>query len=132
MNDMLPEVRAAYDAAPPNLQKGLMSLRALVLEVAEATKGAHPLREDLRWGQPAFLAPKGSTLRVGLPKSGGFALYVNCQTTLMEEFRTYAGGAFRLEGNRAILFDSAEEIDREALAPLITRALTYHDKKGIS
>jgi hypothetical protein len=42
-----------------------------------ATPGVGALHETLKWGQPAYLTPEtrsGTTLRLGVPKSGGYAI----------------------------------------------------------
>ena len=123
-----PDVRDAFAAFAPGVRAGLLNLRRLILEVAAETEGAQPVEETTRWGQPAYIAPRGMTLRLGMPKSGGFALFVTCTTSLIEEFRAVAGASFRFEGTRAVLFDEGEEINEAALAVLIARALTYHRK----
>lgn len=128
MTAMKPEVRALFDAAPPEARAGLDRLRALIFEVAQSA--GVEVSEETRWGQPAYLAPKGSTLRLGLPRNGGrFALYAHCQTTLIPDFRDATNGAFRTETNRAILFDDADEVDPGALTPMIRAALTWHERK---
>ncbi|WP_353350883.1 DUF1801 domain-containing protein [Aquicoccus sp. SU-CL01552] len=128
--EMSAPVAAAFAAFPPGAQPGL---RALILSVAADTPEAGRLSEELRWGQPAYLTPRtgaGTTLRLGVPKSGGFALFVHCQTTLIEEFRALAGPDWSVEGRRAILFDGPAAITDPALRLLIRRALTYHLKGG--
>ncbi|MEC7764567.1 MAG: DUF1801 domain-containing protein [Pseudomonadota bacterium] len=119
------DVAAAFDALPPEARRGLFALRGLILRVA-AECDAGPITEALRWGQPAYFAPKGTTLRLGAPKTGGFALYAHCRTPLIPDFRDMTGGRFATEGNRAVLFREVAEIDEDALAPLIARALTWH------
>ncbi len=115
-------VRAVFDRFPANARAGLLALRARIFAVA-AQEGI-ALQEELRWGQPAYLAPKGSTLRLGVPKSGGFAIYTHCQTTLMADFREVSP-ALNFEGNRAVHF-ACDETPPKALDFLILRALTYH------
>jgi len=127
LNDIPAPTRAAIEAAPARAQAGLIALRRLIVTVA-ANEGI-ALREELRWGQPAYLAARGSTLRIGVPKSAEFALFVHCQTALIAEFRAGPGAGFRVEGTRAVLFDHPDEIRPEALAFLIHRALTWHDRK---
>lgn len=130
MTAMPDDVRAVFDAAPARSRSGLLALRDLIFATAEEA-GIVPLTEALRWGQPAYLAPKGSTLRVGIPKSGeAFALFAHCQTTLIADFREATGGAFRTEKTRAVLFDDVSEIDPEALTPMIRAALTWHERKA--
>ena len=110
---------------------GLLELRRLIFEVAAEMPEVGRVEEALRWGQPAYLTPEtksGSTIRLGVPKAGGFAFYVNCQTTLIEGFRPIAPPDTRFEGARAVLFRDPSEIDPPAMRLLIGRALTYHLK----
>jgi len=123
-----PGVQAAFEAFPERSRSLLMRIRALIFHVADETTGAGPVEEALRWGQPAYLAPKGSTLRLGMAKTGEAALFVNCRTTLIEHFRPIAPQGSRFEGTRAVLFGPGDEIDAAALSVLIGRALTYHRK----
>ena len=123
-----PKVRAAFDAAPPRARAGMLALRALILDVAAGLPDIGPLEESLRWGEPAYLTPSGSgsTLRIGAPRSGGFALMCNCRTSLIADFRDLAGAACRYDGNRAVRFDDLHDIDPSLIATLISRALTWH------
>jgi hypothetical protein len=122
---MTPEVRAVFDSFPEPARAGLLSLRDLIFQVA----GNTPVTESLKWGQPAYRTPKGSTLRLGVPKTGGFALYTHCATNIIETYRTHAGLDARFEGNRAVLFTDMTEI-KDSLRLMIAHALTYHDKRG--
>ena len=122
-----PEVEAAFDAFPEPARSTLLELRNLIFEVAAETTGVGPIEETLKGGQPAYLTPEtksGTTIRLGLPKTGGAALYTHCQTTVMSDFRALFPGEFTFDGNRAVLFDAAA--DARKLRPLIRHALTYH------
>ena len=50
----------------------------------------------------------------------------NCQTTLVNSFKTMFPTAFRFEGNRALVFDEADEVPVEAWRICVEMALTYH------
>jgi len=129
MIPMSPQVRAVFDAAPAPVRQGMLALRNLVLSVAAEQPEVGPITEALRWGEPAYLTPvsrSGSTIRIGRPKTGGFALYCNCQTSLIVDFRDSIGDSFRYEGNRAVLFRTVDEIDADRLSLLVARALTWH------
>lgn len=121
-----PNVAAAFEALPVDTRKGALSLRALIFDTAQSLPAALPLREELRWGQPAYLAPKGSTIRLGGHKSAPFALFVHCQSRLMGDFTSAFPGEDRIDGNRAVLFDDPQQIDETRHGWLIARALTYH------
>ncbi|MCR8724893.1 DUF1801 domain-containing protein [Frigidibacter sp. ROC022] len=118
-------VRAAFEAAPASARPGLRTLRALILSVAAETPGAEPLTETLRWGQPAYLAPKGTALRLGTHRAASFALFAHCQSRVIPAFRDGPGAGFRLDGTRAVLFDRVDEIRPGPLSSLIRHALTY-------
>lgn len=124
-----PSVAAAFAAMPDDLRPAALSLRRLILDTAADTPQAGRIEESLRWGQPAYLTPEtksGSTLRIGLPKSGGVAIYTHCQTSLMSDFRHAYGEDFAYEGNRAIHLDPDEPLPEMPLRALIRAALTYH------
>ncbi|WP_370206823.1 DUF1801 domain-containing protein [Pararhodobacter marinus] len=122
-------VGAAIEAAPEPARAGLRALRALIHRVA-AQEGV-ALDEGLRWGQPAFLAAKGASLRIGVPSKAmrdraDFALYVHCQTPLIAGFLQGPGAGHQVEGTRAVLFRQGETLDEAALGFLIRQALTWH------
>lgn len=125
-------IAAAFDIPNMQARKGLLALRAMVFEVADDLPQIGKVEEALRWGQPAYLTPEtksGSTLRLGIPKSGGFALFVHCQTSLISDYRAAFPDATDIEGKRAILFNDTADIDPNSLKWLIRRALTYHLKR---
>ncbi|WP_299985099.1 DUF1801 domain-containing protein [uncultured Ruegeria sp.] len=119
-------VAAAYEALPEETRVGAFALRTLIFETAASLRRAQPLQEALRWGQPAYLAPKGSTIRLGGHKTARFALYVHCQSRLIGDFISAFPGEDQIEGNRAVLFDTSDQIDPTRHGWLIARALTYH------
>ena len=123
------EIQTAYDAFPPAVKSGTMALRTLIYETAKGISGLAAPTECLRWGQPSYITPIGSTLRIGIPKSGGFALYAHCQSTIISQFAQGFGADFQIEGNRAVLFQSKDDIQPEKLRLMIEHALTYKRKK---
>ncbi len=127
-------VSAVFDALAPAARAQLLHLRALIFETAAATPGVGWLDETLKWGQPSYLTSvsrSGTTVRIGLPKGepGRVALYVHCQTHLIERFRELYGDALTFEGSRAILLDVAAPLPMEPLRHCIAMALTYHRDK---
>jgi len=126
-------VAARFAAFPEPARTELLALRALIFETAAETPGVGKIEETLKWGQPAYLTPEtksGSTLRLGLPKSGGFAVYAHCQTTIIGDFRHLFPSDFDFDGNRAVRFRDGDKVPTEKLRPLVTRALTYHLKRS--
>lgn len=126
-----PEVERVFAEFPSEAQRGLLELRERIFDVAARTDGVGRLEETLKWGQPAYLTTEtrsGSTLRLGVPKEGGYAIYVHCQTRIVADVQTVFPDEFVYEGNRAIHFASVDHVRLEALEFFIRRVLTYHQK----
>ena len=126
-----PAVAQAYEAFPPAVRRKLLRLRELIFSTAAATPGVGEIEETLKWGEPAYLTSQsksGSTVRLGWKKARPtqYAIYFNCQTTLVESFRTLFPHDFDFEGNRALVFDEAASVPSDALTHCIAAALTYH------
>ncbi len=122
------KVAAAFAAIPSEPRVGLLRLRELIFDVAGDLASEPLVEETLKWGQPAYLTPKGSTIRLGVPKSGGFALFVHCQSHLIPEYETAFPKVDQIDGTRAVLFEDPDQIDDQRHGWLIARALTYHLK----
>ena len=130
-----PRVKAAFDATPAQARKRLLALRALILETAKTTDGVGRIEETLKWGQPSYLTPEtgsGTTIRIDGVRgdAGRIALYVHCQTRLIEMFRARYADGLAFEGNRAILLDVDAPLPIEPLRHCIRLALTYHARKA--
>ncbi len=129
-----PKVSRLFSAYPAPVRSKLLKLRELIFSTAKRTPGVGTLEETLKWGQPSYLTTEtksGSTIRLdAIPAMpGNYALYVNCQTTLVETFKEKFGPTFRYEGNRALIFSAADKIPEPELRECIALALTYHSKK---
>ncbi len=125
------EVKNAIEAVPAPERKVLLRLRSLILDTWTATGIDAPLIETLKWGQPAYLPGRkgiGTTLRLGVAKTGEAALFVHCQTTLIDELHEMFPGTFRTVGNRSVLFRADEGVQDDKLGQFMLRALTYHRK----
>ncbi len=123
-----PAVAAVFDGFAEDVRPGLLRLRSLILETAAATPEVGRIEETLKWGQPSYLTPDtraGTTIRLGVPKSGGFAIYTNCQTSLIADFRALFPEDFIYEGNRAVHFRDGSILPTDQIRLLIRAALTY-------
>tara|TARA_R110002020_G_scaffold189767_1_gene389074 strand:+ start:191 stop:607 length:417 start_codon:yes stop_codon:yes gene_type:complete len=127
-----PEVEAVFSKYPDNIRDKMLNLRRLVLEVAEEI-GLTSLEETLKWGEPSFLAKKGSTIRMDwkVKSPGKYAMYFKCTSKLVPSFRLAYDEVFDYEGNRAIVFRLDEEIPEAELKNCIKAALTYHQVKNL-
>ncbi|CTQ53714.1 hypothetical protein LP7551_02239 [Roseibium album] len=130
-----PEVLRMIETYPDELRSALLELRSIIFETAEQNDNVGVLEETLKWGQPSYLTvrPKsGTTIRIDQDKSdsGDYAFYVNCQSSLVSEWRAmYPHLIFG--GDRSVHFRLDGPIPKEEISQMITMALTYHvGKRG--
>lgn len=129
-----PNVQNVFDSYSEKTRQKLMELRQLIIEVALETKGVGTLQETLKWGQISYLtqSPKsGTTIRIDEyhPETQQIAMYVHCQTSLVETFRQMYSDDFQYEENRAVVWDDLNETQINILKHFIELALTYHSNK---
>lgn len=128
-----PDFAATFASYPPEIRKRILRLRELMLDVAASTQGVGTVEELLKWGEPAYVtsaSKSGSAVRIAWKKAKPmqYAMYFNCQTTLVDSFRTMFPTAFRFEGNRALVFAEHDEVPVAALRNCVEMAPTYHAK----
>lgn len=107
-------------------------MRELILSTAKDLK-INKLDETLKWGEPSYLCKSGSTIRINWKKANPdqYAMYFNCKTTLVENFREIYPDIFTYEGNRAIVFSIEDEIHTIQLQHCIELSLFYHKIKHL-
>lgn len=132
MSDLIittdPRVAGKFAAYPKEIQPKIDFLRSLIVETATENEAVFALEETLKWGEPSYLAKKGSTIRIDWkPKTPNqYAIYFKCTSKLVATFREVYGNRFNFEKNRAILFGLDEEVPKKELKSCIRLALNYH------
>lgn len=127
------EVSRVFDRYNKHIHEKLMTLRKLIFEVASENDEIGELEETLKWGQPSYLTPvtrSGTTIRIDQVKNqpSQYAIYVNCQTTLVDLFRQRFPD-FTYEGDRAVLFELNDDLPLDDIKECIYMTLTYHLRK---
>lgn len=127
------DVAKVVSGYPAEVQNCFHQIRGMVFETADRLD-VGPLLETLKWGEPAYLtaaSKTGTTLRLAwkpvTPNQLG--LYVNCQTPLIESFRTEFPALFSFTGNRGVLIACSEPLPKQQLITIIAATLTYHRNK---
>ena len=126
-----PRVGAAFAAFPERARSALLRIRGMIFDIADDLGTVGPVHEALKWGQPAYLTQvtgAGTTIRLAVPKTGGCAVLVHCQTSLIGDLRAVCPDTLRYDGNRGVVFDTGEPPNENALRMLIRSALTYHQR----
>ncbi len=116
---MTPAVKAAFEKLPDGPRADLMQVREMILGSGVTVE------EALRWGQPAYLAKKGTTIRLGVTKAGLPSVFTHCQSSVMGDVQAVAGAGHNWDGNRGLSWTQGELPD-EVLRLIIQRALGYH------
>lgn len=126
-----PAVKEKFAGYPEKAKEKLNYLRDLILETASQID-IDKIEETLKWDEPSYLTRKGSTIRMDWKAKNPdhYALFFNCNTSLVETFKILYGNLFKYEKNRAILFDMNENIPESELKECIRMALQYHSLKG--
>lgn len=119
--------QAKLQSYPPSAQEKILGLRTLILEAASELNISR-IEETLKWGEPSYLVKNGSTIRMDWKAKSPqqYAVYFNCNTSLVETFRMLYGDLFKYEKNRALLFDLGQAIPRQELKACLKMALQYH------
>ena len=135
---VVPEVQGAiaraFDAFPAAPRRKLLQVRRLIYTSAAANSEIGSITETLKWGQPSYVpsTPKqGTAVRLGWSEKTpeAISLFVHCQTTLVDTYRTLVGDELSFEGNRAIVVPITPALPKAALKLCIEAAFTYHKNK---
>jgi hypothetical protein len=128
MND---SVKKKFNSYPSYIKPKMEELRELIYDIAENTDGVGEITETTKWNEPAYLTSKpksGTTIRIDWKAKDPdhLGLYVSCNTTLIETYRSMFGNTLTFEGNRAILIPNNEPLPKKELMLCIRMALRYH------
>jgi hypothetical protein len=127
-----PQFEARFAEYENDTRAKLSELCELIVECAQDA-GIERLELVTKWGQPSFVTAKpksGTTIRIDQDQSNGgdIALYVHCQTSLVDEWRElFPHLAFG--GNRSVHFRLDDDLSGNDIRFIISSALTYHDRK---
>ena len=91
-----PGVESKFDSYPTEAKNQMKHLRSLILEVAEESASTSKLEETLKWGEPSYVTKHGSTIRIDWKARAPeqYAMYFNCNTSLVETFKMSFGTIF--------------------------------------
>ncbi|WP_417834380.1 DUF1801 domain-containing protein [Thalassospira xiamenensis] len=96
------DLSTKFACYPDDARSALMTIRGWIFELA-ANIPIGMITETLKWGEPAWVTPSGSgtTIRADWkPKAPDrIAIYVNCQTDLIDRVRSHFDGVLECQGN---------------------------------
>lgn len=128
-----PAVRSVFDSYPAPMRERLLFLRQLIYTAAAEADDIGAVTETTKWGQPSYIAKKGSTIRLGWgeKRPDHYAVYFTCNTTLVETFKELYRHSFTFEGKRAIVFHKDDVVPINELKHCLTLAFRYHRMKHL-
>ncbi len=59
-----PSVQEVFNSYPENVRAPMLALRDLIFTTAQSMGVEKVLEETLKWGEPSYVCPEGSTLRI--------------------------------------------------------------------
>jgi hypothetical protein len=123
-----PAVELKFQSYTATIRPKMNYLRDLILAVAKESETITELEETLKWGEPSYLAKKGSTLRMDWKAKAPdqYAMYFKCTSLLVPTIKAIYGDLFKYEKNRAILFNIDDTVPENELKACISMALHYH------
>ena len=126
-----PQVKDKFRSYPPEARQKLEQLRQLILDVADELDEVQQIDETLKWGEPSYIAKKGTTIRIDWKDRSPdqYAMYFNCQSSLVPTFKIVFGDALNYEKSRAVVFDMNTDLPEPEVRECISRALLYHRVK---
>lgn len=127
-------VEGVFHSYPKSVRSQMLAIRDLVFTTAQELGVEKVLVETLKWGEPSYTCPNGSTLRMHWKEddSEHYRVFFHCQTLLVSTFRELYPNDFEYEGNRAIRIAVTSEPDLRKLAHCIELSLNYHSIKHLS
>ena len=131
------QVKAVIDGYPEWVQSPVLRIRQWIFEIAGSDPMIGKIEETLKWGEPSYLTSQtksGSTIRLAwrAKHPEEFGIFLNCQTTLIDEARSLFPTRLRFEGNRGILFMKNDALPEDEIKLCLDMALTYHKRKVAS
>jgi len=128
-----PRVQPVFKNYSPKVRKKITHLRKLIIDTAKELEDVEQLEETLKWGEPSYLAKKGSTIRIDWKEKSPdqYAMYFKCTSRLVETFKPMFKNTFQFEGKRAIVFQMEDAVPDEELKQCIAAALRYHKVKNL-
>lgn len=128
-----PKVATVFNSYPQEVRSKLIFLRQLIYDTAGAIEGVGDIEETLKWGEPSYLTPHGSTIRLAWKEAQKeqYSIFFKCTANLVPAFVERFPQRFSFGGNRSINFHLSDDIPVEALKQCIALALTYHRNKKL-
>ena len=118
-------------ASQKQIEQKLAQLAKLIHSVGKTLPEIGELVETTKWDQQSFLPARpriGTTVRIGQASDDEVAIYVHCQTTLVDTYRSLFP-ELNYQGNRAILFNAAQKLPSQEIKICVEAALLYHYNK---
>jgi len=128
-----PGVEQVFTEYPDAIRAKVLRLRQLIFDTATALEDVGEIEETLKWGEPSYLAKQGSTIRIDWKPSSPdhYALYVHCQSKLIETYQELYGDQLHFQGKRAIVFPLKQRLPVKAVKHCVALALRYHQIKHL-
>ncbi|MGM0241304.1 DUF1801 domain-containing protein [Enterococcus sp. AZ103] len=117
-------VKQFYPAYSESVISRLEELQNLIRSTANEQR--KDLIEESKWGQLSISCKNSTPIRIDKFSDSEIALFVHCQTNLIEKWRALFSTQLNFSGNRAILLSLDSPLPEKQLKMCIDMALNYH------
>jgi hypothetical protein len=122
-------VERKFEGYSGEKRKALLEIRQLIFDISSEVALGEVLVETLKWNQPSYTLKNGTPIRLDTFGDDKVALYVHCQTSLIEQFREIFQDELTFSKNRAIIIDPTQPLPVKKLRICIQMGLTYHSEQ---
>lgn len=120
------DIQVLYSKYSALEKQKLTEMQDLIHKVADESD--IDITESVKWGQLSFATPNGTPIRIDKFSDTQVALFVHCQTDLIETWRSLFSDTLQFSKNRAIIISLDEPLPEEQLKICIDQAFNYHSK----
>ena len=126
------KIQDVLNLYPKEIAQRLCQIRALIYATAQE-HNIDTITETLKWGEPSYISPIGSTIRLGWKKQtpNNYYVYFHCKTSLIETIKEVYGEQFSYQGNRALVFNINQNFNDATLAQCLSLSLRYKKIKHL-
>ncbi|MGG5332532.1 DUF1801 domain-containing protein [Enterococcus sp. AZ163] len=117
-------IQEFYPTYSEEMISKLEELQNLIWTIAKEQKKT--ISESSKWGQLSIVSEDGTPIRIAKFSDNEIALFVHCQTTLIETWKNLFPDRLSFSGNRAVIVSVDSPLPASELQVCIDMALNYH------
>ena len=130
---MLTEIKSHIEKYATRARERFNFLYTLVKSASQGDSNQGKVEKSLKWGEPSFRTKYGSPIRIDWKEKAPnvICVYFNCNTILVDTFRSVFTDELTFDGKRAIVLKLDAELPMAILESCIKAALEYKKRRRL-